>query len=97
MKDIKKILEDNGFNVEQQEDGQWFISQYTPEGEDWGFSIDSLARIKEYAENFDPEEEFSMWIEAKHNGTKGVPGIAELWQDQLWKQEILEKCAREVQ
>ena len=96
MIDVKKILEDHGFNVEQQEDGQWFISQYTPAGEDWGFSIGSLAEIKEYAENFDPEEEFSMWIEAKHNGVKGVPGIAELWQDQLWKQEILKKCASEV-
>lgn len=97
MQDVKKILEDHGFDVTQQDDGGWYIHQYTPAGEEWGFDIDSLARIKEYAENFDPEEEFTMWIEAKKNGTKGVPGIPELWKDQLWKQEILKQCASEVQ
>lgn len=96
MKDVKKILEDHGFDVAQQEDGGWYIHQYTPAGEDWGFDLHSLAELHEYAENFDPEEEFIMWANAKKDGTQGIPGIPELWDDQLWKQEILKECANEA-
>ena len=95
MQNIKKILENNGFKVEKETSG-FAISQYTPAGEDWSVYVSKLKDIKEYANNFDPEEEFSMWVEAKNHGFKGVPGIAELWQDQLWKQEILKKCAGEM-
>lgn len=96
MKDVKKILEDHGFDVTQNEEGDWSIRQCTPAGEDWGFYLDSLAELKKYAEDFDPEEEFEMWITAKHSGVQGVPGIGELWEDQLWKKEILKKCAGEM-
>lgn len=34
-----------------------------------------------------------MWFEAKQNGVNGVPGVARLWQDQLWKEELLNKIA----
>lgn len=64
------------------------MQQETPAGEDWNLSFNKLQDIKDYAENYDPEEDFNIWIEAKQNG---VPGVAELWQDQLWKQNLLSR------
>lgn len=87
-----KILERNGFKVTKISDG-YELQQYTPEGEDWNIFIKFLKDIKEYAENFDPEEEFTMWIEAKRNGIEGIPGVSALWKDQIWKQNLLNKIA----
>ena len=93
---IIKILERNGFTVTQSEYyGDWDIRQYTPAGEDWGFAVNELKDIKEYSENFDPEEDFTMWAEARmYNRVRGVPDIPTLWKDQLWKQKQLKKVAR---
>ena len=93
---IKTILTENGFEVTKEDDG-YAIHQYTPEGEDWWLYFDKLTDIVEYAEYFSPDDEFEMWVEAKHNGVRGVPGISELWQDQLWKQGILNKVAKEIE
>lgn len=96
MYKIRKILENNGFKISKDNSG-YNLQQYTPEGEDWNIYLDKLKDIQKYAEDFDPEEEFKMWIEAKYNGITGVPGIAELWQDQLWKQEKLNLIASNIQ
>lgn len=92
-KTIIKILKDNGFCVNQEDDGQWFISQYTPAGEDWGFYLEDLHDLPEYAENFDVDEEFEMWVEAKRNGVSGVPSYSDLFEDQQWKQQTLREVA----
>lgn len=89
-----KKLEKYGFNVRKEEDG-YELQQYTPAGEDWYLYFRKLEEIKTYAEYFDPEEEFTMWVEAKQNGMKGVPSIPELWKDQLWKQELLQEIAND--
>lgn len=94
-KNITKILEKNGFDVNVY-DNYYEINQYTPAGEDWFITLNDLNDIVEYAENFDPEEEFTMWMEARQRGTRGVPGPAELWQDQLWKQKLLNKIANKI-
>ena len=85
-----KKLEKLGFNVEKDNQG-YNLQQYTPAGEDWNLSFNNLQDIKDYAENYDPEEDFNMWIEARQNKVAGVPEPAELWQDQLWKQNLLKK------
>lgn len=95
MTNILEILENNGFSVTDEGNG-FFINQYTPAGEDWGFHLDELADIKEYAENFDPDEEFEMWVDAKKNGVAGVPSYAELLHDQIWKRDILRTVANEI-
>lgn len=94
-KSITRILVKHGFTVDK-ESSQYFIHQYTPEGEDWGFYLEHLKDIVDYSENFDPGEEFAMWVEAKMNGFHGVPEHANLWEDQQWKREILNKVADEV-
>ena len=92
---IIDVLEENGFSVIPQGDG-WFISQWTPAGEDWGFSVDKLDDIKQVAEGFDPEEELEAWIDARRSGVAGVPPTGTLWEDQLWKQAKLKKVAEEL-
>lgn len=91
---IKKILEKNGFTVKK-EGNWWSISQYTPAGEDWYLSFECLSDFKRYAEDYDPEDDFKMWVNARGK-VSGVPDIPELWQDQLWKQETLKKCLDEI-
>lgn len=95
-KKIIKVLKKNGFNV-----GFGVncieIQQYTPAGEDWWLSFLSVEDIKSYCENYNPEEDFNMWVEAKQQGTTGIPSIPELWEDQLWKQKLLNKILEEVE
>lgn len=91
----KSILENFGFTITQEYKG-YNLQQYTPEGEDWNIYLERLKDIKEYAETFSPEDEFTMWFEAKQHGVRGVPDIAALWQDQLWKQELLNKIANKI-
>lgn len=91
-----EVIKKYGFNIEQTGDG-WELQQHTPAGEDWIIILDKLRDIVSFAEDFDPEEEFVMWIEAKRNGVKGVPGPMELWKDQLWKQKTLNKIASKIE
>ena len=94
-KTIIKILEDNGFRVNK-ENNQYLISQYTPAGEDWGFYLEDLHDLPKYAENFDVDENFEMWVEAKQNGVEGVPSYSVLLKDQQWKQQTLRKVAESI-
>lgn len=93
MKNLAYIIEQHGFDIVYQEDTVW-ISRYTPAGEDWNLYFDKLEDIIEYSENYDPEEDFAMWIEARKRDNT-VPGPTELWKDQLWKQETLKDIAKE--
>ena len=95
MRNIVEVFTNYGFFVQKESDG-WNISKYTPAGEDWWFCLNKLEDIKDYAENFNPEEEFEVWVEAKKNGEKGIPPYGELWQDQIWKQNMLKNVANEV-
>lgn len=94
-KKIKKILENKGFNITG-ELQSFELSIFTPAGEDWNICLDALEDIENYANGFDPEEEFTMWINAKQQGFQGVPSVPELWQDQLWKQNLLNEIVEEI-
>jgi hypothetical protein len=73
-KSIKKILENNGFSIIKNNQG-FELQQYTPTGEDWWISLTKLSDIKDYAENFDEEEEFEFWVKAD---IRGKPSVSEL-------------------
>lgn len=89
---IKTLLEEKGFTVSQYE-GCFEIQQYTPAGEDWLITLEWLSDIKDFADNFDPEEEFEMWVKAN---VSGKPRVSELWEDQLWKKELLDSIVEEL-
>lgn len=88
---IEQIFEYNNFDINDTGDG-FELSQYTPEGEDWYIYLSDLEDIVEYAEDFDVGEEFKVWFGAN----RGEPDAVELWEDQLWKQKLLNKIAEEV-
>ena len=91
MSKFEDVLQDSCFDYSK--DGEvYLLSCYTPAGEDWEFYVTDEEDFKQYAENFDPEEEFKMWVEAR-NVVSGVPDIPTLWKDQLWKQEKLKEVA----
>lgn len=94
-KRVDAIFERAGFFVFRNSD-YIELSQYTPAGEDWRITLEKPADIIDYAEMFDPDEEFEMWMEAKQNGVAGVPKGSELWKDQLWKKNVLNKVAEKI-
>lgn len=90
-----KLLQDYGFYVHKTRDG-YEIQRYTPAGEDWCLFFTKLNDIKKYSEDFDEEEEFTMWVKAKEQGVAGIPSILELWEDQLWKKNLLKEIVMEI-
>lgn len=93
-KTIQQILENNGFTVTKDTDG-YGLQQHTPAGEDWYLHFSDLDEVATYInESFDAEEEFKLWSES--SGKNGVPSIPELWKDQLWKKELLDKILIEI-
>lgn len=89
---IKNLLEEKGFTVTQYE-GCFEIRQYTLAGEDWCITLAWLSDIKDFADNFDPEEEFEIWVKAN---ISGKPRVSEIWKDQLWKKELLDSIVEEL-
>ena len=93
---VRQALEKNGFTVTEDNDG-WDISQYTPAGEDWHITLCYGDDFKDYVAGFDPEEEFCMWVEARRAGNvMGIPSPSELWKDQEWKKETLNKVVEDI-
>ena len=91
MKKLIEAIKDSPFDYDLVDD-EIDLHCYTPAGEDWEFYVTDEEDFKQYAENFDPEEEFKMWVETR-NVVSGVPDIPTLWKDQLWKQEKLKEVA----
>lgn len=69
-------IDDMGWYIHVDDDGGSIeLEKWTPAGEDFIFSIagkDIAAEVKEYYEDFDPNEHAKMWVE--NMGTvNGVP------------------------
>ena len=89
-KKIRKIIEDNDWGIYEtvQDKNVCFeFSWYSPAGEDFSFAIwvpkkhnseDVISKVREYANDFDPDEHFTMLLESN---LSGVPGIRELIND----------------
>ena len=87
-----------GWTVTDEGDG-FYISQYSPAGEDFGFSIgkkNPKDEIMDYYQDFDVDEHVTMWINAKASGMSGVPTIKELVHDAEKIESMLEELAVEV-
>lgn len=80
-----------------------------PEYEDWCFYItvetpdteEDLAKSlsKEFWDlyyNYDVEENVYIWLEAKGNGTSGVPGVVDLVHNEEYKEKALKKFAEKM-
>lgn len=84
-KKVRQVIENLGWSI--YEDSQYIdLRQYSPLGEDYGFSINTsntkqeLTDIINYCYDFDEEEHAEMWIE--NRGINDVPSsIKALLQD----------------
>lgn len=68
-------VEAKGWWYNTYDDGSVEIGQHSPAGEDFFFSIagkDIAAEVKEYYEEFDPDEHVKMWVEHMDK-VNGVP------------------------
>lgn len=104
--DLKKIIEDSGWQVNIDEiignESELEIRQYTPAGEDWGIVVffdgtveDAINAIIEYAENYDYNDEQGELIAMR--GQHGIPDdIETLVEDGKWKQEVLNDLATKL-
>ncbi len=66
------------------DNGIWEFFKLSPAGEDFGFNVigpDIVASVKEYYDDFDPEEHATELVIAKMNGLAGVPNLRTLCDD----------------
>lgn len=91
------VLENHDWQVSSYTgDGRVELQKYSPAGEDFNICVeveDFPRAVAEYAADFDPDEHIEMWIEARHNGVKGVPSTRELVHDAEDIDKMLQELA----
>lgn len=101
MKKLKKkyldVLEKHDWAVSSYtDDGRVELEKYSPAGEDFivCLEVENFPEaVSEYAAGFDIDEHIEMWIEAKKNGTRGVPSARELVHDAEDIDKMLQELA----
>lgn len=80
---LKKVCEELDWSVNEENDG-YYLSKYSPAGEDFGFYISKdnpYEDVQEYSDDFDPDEHCIMWIK-EMDTVSGVPqSVRELIRD----------------
>lgn len=92
---LKKVCEELGWSVHE-EDDEYYLSKYSPAGEDFGFDINAgnvVSEIKDYADHFDVDEHVKMWV------TSGcdTPNIRALLEDAEWIDEKLQELVEALE
>ena len=91
MSHLQTICEDHGWNWHEGDD-YIELSQYTPNGEDFSFTVDKdnvLYSLRCYVKDFDPDEHAVEMI--KNYFTNYTPSVRALINDAEWLQEELEE------
>lgn len=91
------------------EEIELLVNGDNPESEDWNFyiTIETPETEKDLAkslrneffdlyDNYDVEENVYMRLEAKSNGTSGVPGVVDLVHNEEYKEKALRKFAEKM-
>ena len=99
---IENVLDKLGWWFKEYKDDDYIeIGKQSPEGEDFFFTVDKkniVREIREYADDFDPDEHAEMWCEARGR-VAGVPqSIRALIDDadaiKLMLQELAEEAEK---
>ena len=89
MGDLVDIINDHDFSIYDEGDGRYLFSKFSPEGQDFSFTIstgdsidDFLSNIKEKYENFDVSYETYLWLDNCGHGKNGAPyDMKDLYED----------------
>ena len=96
LENMCAYIETLGWDVYCDDDGSVELYQFSPAGEDFGFTVSEsnlIEDVKDYAESFDSEEHAAMWYDAGQSGVRGVPSLHELVEDADAIQEMLNDLA----
>lgn len=102
LEDLQTAIENHGWNITAYNDSYWDISQFSPAGEDFFFTINhnnsvkkAIEEISQYANDFDIDEHIEMWADARQidNNRLKVPPIRILVEDAETIQEMLDNLA----
>lgn len=96
LENLLAYIETLGWDVYCDGDGSVEMYQFSPAGEDFGFTVSEnnlIEDVKDYAESFDSEEHAAMWYDAGQSGVRGVPSLHELVEDADAIQEMLNDLA----
>ena len=96
LENLFAYIETLGWDVYCDGDGSVELYQFSPAGEDFGFTVSAnnlIEDVKDYAESFDSEEHAAMWYDAGQSGVRGVPSLHELVEDADAIQEMLNDLA----
>ena len=96
LENLLAYIETLGWDVDCDGDGSVEMYQFSPAGEDFGFTVSEnnlIEDVKDYAESFDSEEHAAMWYDAGQSGVRGVPSLHELVEDADAIQEMLNDLA----
>lgn len=102
LEDLQTAIENHGWNITAYNDSYWDISQFSPAGEDFFFTINhnnsvkkAIEEISQYANDFDVDEHIEMWVEARQidNNRLNVLSIRRLAEDAESIQEMLDDFA----
>ena len=96
LENLIAYIETLGWDVYCDGAGSVELYQFSPAGEDFGFTVSEsnlIQDVKDYAESFDSEEHAAMWYDAGQSGVRGVPSLHELVEDADDIQEMLNDLA----
>ena len=99
LENLCAYIETLGWDVYCDGDGSVELYQFSPAGEDFGFTVSEsnlIEDVKDYAESFDSEEQAAMWYDAGQSGVRGVPSFPELVEDAESIQEMLNELAMDL-
>lgn len=85
---VSYFAEQLGWDITKEGDNEFYVSQFSPAGEDFGINVTCDGSFSKFAdavtecyEDFDVDDHIEMWIEAKRNGVGGVPSTRQLVKD----------------
>ena len=85
LENLLAYIETLDWDVYCDGDGSVELYQFSPAGEDFGFTVSEsnlIEDVKDYAESFDSEEHAAMWYDAKqHELVEDADAIQEMLED----------------
>lgn len=100
-KKYRDACETLGWSLTDEGDGNIYVNQPSPKGEDFGFSVpaaDFVRAVRDYYQDFDVDEHVEMWLEARKSGVQGIPSsIRELVKDAEDIDDMLKELAETLE